>query len=108
MMSKFLLRLAGVRRYASAAVAVLLLSTTASSAFAGCWSTCVDKFGGLRKWDDGGIYELQRCTETDSREGPRKVTCYYKRLAAEAPDGSTEVSTEVIIDNEEVPVVQPY
>lgn len=96
------------RTATSATVLLLLLVTTAQSAFA-CWDACVKEYGGLKRWSDGHIYELQKCTETDTRGGPAVITCYYKRLTSEVP-GDTDDSIEftgLVGENQEVPVVNP-
>lgn len=60
----------------SAVTVVTLLAVTAQSASA-CISTCVARYGSIIRTPDGNYYELDRCVQTETMDGPVYITCYY-------------------------------
>ncbi|HEX2204156.1 MAG TPA: hypothetical protein VHG91_12690 [Longimicrobium sp.] len=67
----------GWRRHGMVATTVAtLLAVTAQSAGA-CISHCVNRYGSIFKTPDGNYYELDRCTQYETMDGPVYITCYY-------------------------------
>jgi hypothetical protein len=67
----------GRRLWTSVAGAVVLSAVTADQAHA-CWSHCVAHYGAITQTAPGVFRELVSCTQSETREGPVYITCFYK------------------------------
>jgi hypothetical protein len=58
--------------------AIVLTAVTVDQAHA-CWSHCVHHYGSITQMSPGVFHELTYCTQSETRDGPVYIKCYYKQ-----------------------------